>query len=688
MNKETSPRKKSTYFLSIAMVSIVSLLLLIFGVGYHTFHTSQDDFNLYHSLMAEANPILNHQTEKPSYTATQQQHQVRKDIYFSKGLERLHFLLVSRNASVIFDHQSGKTDLKEELSDVNFFAQQELFYADSATGNNLPKDDPQASPWQKIYHGTADKAFFSYKDWTFRADKTRIVEYDIPGHEIFVETEERPFSQLLMSLEAQKSSYDGKELSLEDKVRLEHPLGSMFAEKVVISPALKSKALFESVVLERDVILSLKDQGNLFCQKALFDYGSMKGQFYGNNTENPFVLYSSQSIAGRSPVVFKSRSMDLLLIQDPIETNKLCVTSLTGLGEVNLDYYGELFFTADRAIYNRDLEGQNALSYHKLPGKIRLDTTEANKQCYVFNQNGDSLVGSTIEIDTNQRKVHFTDAIGLFTHAINSPKPLDVILDPLKASATTPAPSTLQVQAADLNWDLSRDLLSLKGEVEVDHSVMGNFQSDQELRVFYTGIKGQRNLRAIESEGHIVLRRDDPLKKQSHWLICDGKMLVNHEAMTVFFQSSEDTAGKVNQDKQVFFYDSLGEIQADKITISYQEVAGKFAATKVKLEGNVFMIDHKDEENAIETERTFVHYALADFVEYTLSDKEMHLYSKDGKRVLFYDKINQLNMSAPALKVKRDDQTKKESVKGIGDVRFHFLDSELEQLRKYSAFDF
>nr|MBA3604036.1 hypothetical protein [Parachlamydiaceae bacterium] len=352
MNKETSPRKKSTYFLFIAMISILSIVLLIFGMGYHTFHSSQDDFTLYHSLMAEANPILNHQTEKPSYTATQQQHQVRKDVYFSKGLERLHFLLVSRNANVIFDHKSGKTDLKEELSDVNFFAQQELFYADSVTGNYLQKNDPQASPWQKIYHGSADKAFFSYKDWTFKADKTRVVEYDIPGHEIFVETEERPFSQLLMSLEAQKSSYDGKELSLEDKVRLEHPLGSMFAEKVVISPSLKSKALFESVVLEKDVILSLKEQGSLFCQKALFDYSCMKGEFYGNNAENPFVLYSSQSPAGRPPFVFKSRSMDLLLAKDPVETKKLCLTTLTGLGEVNLDYCGELFFTADRAVYN------------------------------------------------------------------------------------------------------------------------------------------------------------------------------------------------------------------------------------------------------------------------------------------------------------------------------------------------
>ncbi|MBA3604117.1 MAG: hypothetical protein H0W50_10885, partial [Parachlamydiaceae bacterium] len=336
----------------------------------------------------------------------------------------------------------------------------------------------------------------------------------------------------------------------------------------------------------------------------------------------------------------------------------------------------------------RDLGGQNALSYHRLPGKIRLDTTEANKQCYVFNQNGDSLVGSTIEIDTNQRKVHFTDAKGLFTHPINPPKALDTTLDSTKPPAMTPVPSTLQVQAADLHWDLSRDLLSLKGNVEVEHSVMGNFQSDQELRVFYTGVKGQRNLRAIESEGHLLLRRDDSLKKQSHWLICDGNMLVNHEAMTVIFQSFEDFEGKVKRDKQVYFYDSLGEIQADKITISYQEVAGKFEATKVKLEGNVFMIDHKDVQDAIEPERSFVHYALADFVEYILTDKEMHLYSKVGNRVLFYDKINKLNMSAPALKVKRDDQTKKESVKGIGDVRFHFLDSELEQLRKYSAFDF
>jgi len=50
--------------------------------------------------------------------------------------------------------------------------------------------------------------------------------------------------------------------------------------------------------------------------------------------------------------------------------------------------------------------------------------------------------------------------------------------------------------------------------------------------------------------------------------------------------------------------------------------------------------------------------------------------------VLFYDKINNLQVSAPEIKMQRDKQTKKQQFQGIGDVRFHFVEKEYQQLRK------
>lgn len=665
-------------FLPTAMVSLVTLILLAYGVGHQIFHATPEDFNLYKSLMAEANPNLVNQTEKAAYTATQKQQSVRKDIYFSKGLDRLHFLLACSDVNAIFDHQSGKTELMEELTDVRFLAQQELFYADSANGRHLQKEDPLAFPWQKIYRGSAHKVFFSYKKWTFTADKLQIVEYEIPGHEIFVETEEKPFSELLMSLEALKASYNGESVHFEDEVRFDHPLGLLLSDEAVLSPNVGSKSLFETILLKKNVTFAFKNQGILTCQRALFNTKTLKGHFSGNKKSDLFVTYMNYNINRGSPISFKSHTMDLSLTRASPEHDAAdCLEKLIAKGEVDIDYCGECYLTADRAVYHRDTVGQNALSLHQLPGKITLDAPEKeDKLCHLISQNGDHLTGSKVEIDTNQRKVHVIDSKGVFNYegasASDSP-------------SSPPPQSTLDITASHLLWDLSRDMLSLKEDVELKHDPIGTFQSDQELKIYYTKNKGQNQLRAIESEGNIILRYEDALKKQSHWILCHGKMIVDHEQMVVTFQSFTDSMGKVNQEKQVFFYDQLGEIQADKMTIFYEQVEGKPIARKVKLEGNVFMLDHKKAEDVNNNERPFIHYAISDVVEYTLGDRETHLYaSEEGHRVLFYDKINHLQISAPALKIIRDQETKKESIKGIGDVRFHFLDSELEQLRKYS----
>ena len=79
---------------------------------------------------------------------------------------------------------------------------------------------------------------------------------------------------------------------------------------------------------------------------------------------------------------------------------------------------------------------------------------------------------------------------------------------------------------------------------------------------------------------------------------------------------------------------------------------------------------------------------IADKVEYTPQTNEAVFTSHNNlKRVLFYDKANDMEVSATTLKIKRDEATKKETVKGIGDVRFSFVENEFEQLRKRFVID-
>ena len=75
-------------------------------------------------------------------------------------------------------------------------------------------------------------------------------------------------------------------------------------------------------------------------------------------------------------------------------------------------------------------------------------------------------------------------------------------------------------------------------------------------------------------------------------------------------------------------------------------------------------------------------YALADELEYQPHSQEIVLKAQEGNRVLFFDKINGVQMSAPGLKIHHDSMKRKDTVQGIGDVHFTFVEKELEQLKK------
>ena len=84
----------------------------------------------------------------------------------------------------------------------------------------------------------------------------------------------------------------------------------------------------------------------------------------------------------------------------------------------------------------------------------------------------------------------------------------------------------------------------------------------------------------------------------------------------------------------------------------------------------------------LEEDRDLHQYAIADIVEYVPKTMEMSFFSSNNRRVLFFDKVNNIQVSAPALKIKRDAATKKDTIKGMGDVRFSFAENEARTAQK------
>lgn len=120
-------------------------------------------------------------------------------------------------------------------------------------------------------------------------------------------------------------------------------------------------------------------------------------------------------------------------------------------------------------------------------------------------------------------------------------------------------------------------------------------------------------------------------------------------------------------DAYLFLKDSRGKVYA-------RHAIFDTLSQECLLTGDVKMI-HR--EGALEQ------YALADRVKMIKGEKEIRFFSDFGRRVLFYDKINKLQMSAPEISVMKDPLKNKNIVKGKGKVRFHFKDEEYERLRQY-----
>ena len=206
-------------------------------------------------------------------------------------------------------------------------------------------------------------------------------------------------------------------------------------------------------------------------------------------------------------------------------------------------------------------------------------------------------------------------------------------------------------------WSIASILF--RGNVVASDSGKGTMATDQEVLVEM----GSKTMSKIFSKGPSVLTRVDEQKGRSHTILAPGDIVVDHEAKeTVLNRSAE---------AQIHFTDAFGEIFADKATIAYEQGEKKLQVKSILMEGKVFMAHSLPSE----LERS---YGYADRAEYFPETMEMVL---EGDRVLIFDKINQVEVSAPKLRIKRDQATKKETIRGEGDVRFSLEEKEYQALK-------
>jgi hypothetical protein len=438
-----------------------------------------------------------------------------------------------------------------------------------------------------------------------------------------------------IDISADEVEYGGEEVVLTGAVQLEHESGKMSSSKAVLSPGETSK--MGRLHLEQNVKVTLPDGSLLACDTADFDRESRSGTF------------SSQQAGGR--VIFSTQkaqvASDTMGIQLITEGGK----RLTADDHVVIKLAEGLTARTDHATYKDSGDGSSG-RFRLLPGERGV--------CEVRTTSGDIVRASSIEADGAGEELLFTDPDGVIRMETE----------------------TVHFSGRSLTWnDLAQNLV-LAGDVFIHQSGFGRLKSNQEveIRLGKSDLE-KRTVQEMISRGTTVIAYVDESSKEKHTVTCYDTVRVDHTNLKTYL-TSPSVNGKVPPELRVRYSDRMGQITADAAILIYSLAADstKPILTDLIIEGNVRILNDAPWDPNDNT--TVLQYALADELQYTPATQKMVLRSRDENRVLFYDQVNSLQVSAVGIELVRNGRTQQNAIKGIGDVRFTMIEHELEEMRR------
>lgn len=212
-----------------------------------------------------------------------------------------------------------------------------------------------------------------------------------------------------------------------------------------------------------------------------------------------------------------------------------------------------------------------------------------------------------------------------------------------------------------MSWKEDSGILRLNSNIKMTFET-ARLKNSDEVRLI---LKDKRTLQTIESVGPTTLSCDGGIT-----LFCMGKTEVDMEKRQVTLNATSKT-------NQVQYTDPTGNLKADEMILYYSQEEGKLVPNKITFKGNVSALNNasfdKQETGCIER------FAVADFVTYIPADKEITLKALPGKKVLFFDKIKNIQISADEIIA---DKRETEHIKTKGHVRMVFNEKEVHQIKE------
>ena len=629
-----------------ALIFILLLISLYFLVG----RVSDKDHLSYQKLMnSQESDLLKNNS------SSQIRKGLQKDIIFNKNDQEHHFSLKSAETKLVLDKHEGKTSIVEHMQEIECLLKEKCV----TTSNTIEKEETLTKNYPLLLM-KAKKGIHHYEDQIFKGEEVTLFRYSIPCN-----IQESDLDETYLVAKGTAASIT---LILDKDVfnfKAKDFKATLYDQNNITISAATADYNENLIHLSGDVKITL-DGGDrtLSCSRAFVDIQKFTGTFSSLEGEEKVIYQQNKLLDNRQlkPLMIKSYFMEARLVKN---VNDLQLLDMVANDDVLVDYNGEFLTHSDFLTYTPDVEPI-----------LTLDVEKNEGSCELKDNLGNFIQGERIEVNKKDQLLTCYNGVGAFSEANE----------------------LLNFSAKKIIWDNAAHMIKLNEEASVSHKEYGNLKTTKNLWLTFNQEKAlpsthvssknvvtslnegseKRGLHFIEADGASVLTHNDSKSPIPQTIKCYGTLKVDHKKMESILKSPKDPSGHVIEKFQVVFNDSKGEIFADKVFIKYELIDSKVTPVRLVLQGNVKITNNLN--SSVHDLDLVKQYIMADNVEFFPQTNEMILKGNKNQRVLLFDNENDLQLSAPGLKITRDSRVKKESVLGMGDVRLSFIQSEWDKI--------
>lgn len=451
------------------------------------------------------------------------------------------------------------------------------------------------------------------------------------------------------------ASYNGNALVLTGHVTLDHGLGKMLAEEARLEKQeeLTKDFPFQLIHLSKQVILSLKNNAELKCERADLDFTTLKGHLFAKDGEKVSYLdHVKKQSSKESNVQLLGTTLELSLAKEEKVGEKIeyAIESALAKGDVEIAYGAHFHLNADKALYRRMLLSADKAAAKEFQGILTAYPKDSHTKCHLTYEE-DALDAESVDIDLLQSKVKLAHPEGTLGFSLLSHN----------------KGSHLSFKCDTLTWDEPLHQLTLVGNTTVIDPLLGKILSEETMILSHQIVKEKRVLQTATSYGPTTFVYQPTQGQTPYTLTSQGTVLLDRPHHQIVCDSPAQD-GTILKENQVHYEDDSLSFYADKAFCEYAEEEGAMSPTSFTLKGNVRLFS-KDIHNKAS-------YGIADRLQYAPETHTLVLTAAPGKRVLFWDEVNKMSLSAKEIHILQNPETKERTVQGIGNLKMMFDPAE------------